>query len=417
MTSWINKKTFGGILLVLVLLLIFFSKTIYTWYLPEVTAVKPFNGQLSKMEMGYGAAQLAEVESIYIPEEGIAAEMYVKEGQEVKAGDKLFSMKYDREENDWKLQEIENNRDRIQKEIESINIRLEAANYPDAEMLQIQQSAAEAEKYLSGAESLYNIGSISQQELSEARNQVSYLRLKLDNSKREAAETIKSLQLELEGKKLELENLSIMEEPYRKTQLIHNTGIVITAPEDGTLLSLSIAKGEKVEKDQLAAKIGTGNDYILECSIPLENSFIVPGDTCSLSNSSHQAKGVISSLFVSDQGKTARIRFTAEEAAAGETFRVLFQKESEATSVLVPNGAINKDKDGYYLKQVKRRDGIMGKEYYLDRIDIFTGDSDSRNTAVIQGITFFEPVLLSSDKEAGIGDVVLLKNAGDFFEE
>ncbi len=417
MTSWINKKNFGGIILVLVLLLVFFSKTIYTWYLPEVTAVKPFNGQLSKMEMGYGAAQLAEVESIYIPEEGIAAEMYVKEGQEVKAGDKLFSMKYDREENDWKLQEIENNRDRIQKEIESINIKLEAANYPDAEMLQIQQSAAEAEKYLSGAESLYNIGSISQQELSEARNQVSYLRLKLDNSKREAAETIKSLQLELEGKKLEFENLSIMEEPYRKIQLIHNTGIVITAPEDGTLLSLSIAKGEKVEKDQLAAKIGTGNDYILECSIPLENSFIVPGDTCSLSNSSHQAKGVISSLFVSDQGKTARIRFTAEEAAAGETFRVLFQKESEATSVLVPNGAINKDQDGYYLKQVKRRDGIMGKEYYLDRIDIFTGDSDSRNTAVIQGITFFEPVLLSSDKEAGVGDVVLLKNAGDFFEE
>ena len=73
------------------------------------------------------------------------------------------------------------------------------------------------------------------------------------------------------------------------------------------------------------------------------------------------------------------------------------------------------DSNGYYLKQIKRKDGIMGKEYYLARIDIYIGDSDSQNTVIVQGVTFFEPVLLYSNKTAVIGDVVLLKNAGDFF--
>ena len=59
----------------------------------------------------------------------------------------------------------------------------------------------------------------------------------------------------------------------------------------------------------------------------------------------------------------------------------------------------------------------MGKEYYLERIDVYIGDSDSNHTAIASGVTFFEPVVLSSNKTAVTKDVVLLKNAGDFFEE
>lgn len=417
MKTWINKKTIGGFFLIFILLLTFFSRTIYTYYLPKVTAVKPYQGQLSKVETGYGSAEWADVDSIYIEEKGIVDEMFVNEGEYVEAGQVLFTMKYDKEENERKLKEIENSRSRLQSEIENINLQIEAADRPDAELLEAQQSAAEAETYLGGAELLHSIGSISTQDLTKARNQANYLRLKLSNMKQEAVEHAKFLQMELEAKKLELEDLSIMEEPYKKTQTIHLTGIAVTAKRDGRLLSYHITKGEKVEKERLAAKVGTGNDYILECPVSLNNNFIVPGDTCSLSSWSHQIKGEISSVLPSEQEKIVRIRFTAEDVTGGETFEVLFQKESEASYILVPNAAVNKDKDGYYLKQLKRRDGIMGKEYYLDRIDIYIGDSDSQNTSVIRGITFLEPVLLSSNKTAVVGDVVLLKNAGDFFEE
>jgi hypothetical protein len=58
----------------------------------------------------------------------------------------------------------------------------------------------------------------------------------------------------------------------------------------------------------------------------------------------------------------------------------------------------------------------MGEEYYLERLNIFTGDSDHQNTAVIRGITFFEPIVLTSNKALSAGLAVSLKNPEDFFE-
>jgi hypothetical protein len=58
----------------------------------------------------------------------------------------------------------------------------------------------------------------------------------------------------------------------------------------------------------------------------------------------------------------------------------------------------------------------MGEEYYLERLNIFIGDSDHQNTAVLRGITFFEPIVLVSNKALSAGLTVTLKNPGDFFE-
>jgi len=85
--------------------------------------------------------------------------------------------------------------------------------------------------------------------------------------------------------------------------------------------------------------------------------------------------------------------------------------------VLVPNGALNQDNDGYFVNQIKRRDGILGEEYYLERLDVYIGDSDSKNTAILQGITFFEPIALISDQPIAPGDVISVSNVGDFFEK
>lgn len=401
----------------LMFLLLFFSKTIYTYHLPEVTAVRPQKGKLSKVEMGYGTVQWAKTESIYVPEAGIVDEIFINEGEYVEAGQPLFSMKYDREINDRLLEESGITRKRLEAELQEIENLMESAKQPDAEFLKTRQSLAQAEKNLAAAAVLYEIGGVSAQELSQARDEVEYLKLKVKNLAFERTENEKKLELEAEAKKLELEQQAILEEPYREAREIHSSKTVVTAASPGFLISSGLSKGMKVQKDTLAATLGTGNEYILECPVSLENNFITAGDTCKLSNSSHQVKGVVSGVLPQDGGKTVRIRFTAENVMAGETFEVIFQKESETGYILVPNAAVCKDQDGTYLKQVKRREGIMGDEYYLDRIDIYTGDSDAKNTVVAQGVTFLEPVLLYSDKTAETGDVVLLKNAGDFFEE
>jgi hypothetical protein len=60
---------------------------------------------------------------------------------------------------------------------------------------------------------------------------------------------------------------------------------------------------------------------------------------------------------------------------------------------------------------------MMGKEYYLERLNVYIGDSDSKNTAIVRGITFFEPLVLISDKAVSAGDAIKLINVGDFFAE
>jgi hypothetical protein len=118
-----------------------------------------------------------------------------------------------------------------------------------------------------------------------------------------------------------------------------------------------------------------------------------------------------------ERGKTVAIALVSEEVTAGETFSITFEKVSATTYTLVPNSALNQDNDGYFLYQVKRRSGMLGREYYLERQSVYIGDSDSKNTVIVRGVTFFEPVVLTSDKAVSVGDVVTLTNVGDFFAD
>ena len=83
--------------------------------------------------------------------------------------------------------------------------------------------------------------------------------------------------------------------------------------------------------------------------------------------------------------------------------------------ILVPNGAVNRDNDGYFLNQIRRRQGILGTEFYTIRQDIFIGGSDSTHTAVIRGIQTFEPIAVLSDRPFTHGQTIRLQNEGDLF--
>ena len=83
--------------------------------------------------------------------------------------------------------------------------------------------------------------------------------------------------------------------------------------------------------------------------------------------------------------------------------------------MLVPNGAVNKDKDGYFLYVLKTREGILGKEFFVEKSIINIGDSNIENTIIEKGITYFEPIVLISNKLFLDGETVNIKNEGDFF--
>lgn len=416
-----NKKTVGGAFLLLLILLIFCSKTVYSYNLPQVYAVKPQNARLSKFEMSAGQAAWAEMEHIYAAVGGRVSELMVKEGDQVEAGQALFFMEFDRDDAERQLKEIAASRAKLQIDIQNIQLELNQIDRAEGnagyELTTLEREIDEAKKALSDAEMLYELGEMSRRDLEAAQEALQSLYSKKEVTLSNQQTDGETLKLQLQAKQLELSSLSLQEEPYRKALADYEDYAVVTAPVSGFLLFLDVQKGERISENTLMASIGAGQEFLVECTVSLDNNFVLPGDLCELSNTTHVFEGTVTRVNPGDMEKTVTISLVAEGVTAGETFDIVFEKESDTTYTLVPNGALNQDNDGYFLYQVKQRDGMLGKEFYLERVNVYIGDSDNENTVIIKGITFFEPLVLTSNKPVDAGDVVSLTNVGDFFAE
>jgi exonuclease VII large subunit len=226
---------------------------------------------------------------------------------------------------------------------------------------------------------------------------------------------LQTLEQELKAKELDIKNLDIEEASYNKTLETFSTNAVITAPENGTIIGIYISKGQYVNENFLALSFGVGNEFIIECNLSLDNNFTDAGDAVRLSNSERTLEGIVAKITVADGVKKTKVAVSSEEISAGETFDLRFEKKSAKTYDLVPIGAVNEDSEGYFLYQIKRRDGILGKEFYAAKQRIYIGDSDTEYAEVIGGVNFFEPIALVSDKTFSEGDTIKLKNEADFF--
>jgi multidrug efflux pump subunit AcrA (membrane-fusion protein) len=428
----LNKKTIGALIFVFLLLLLFFSKTIYTYNMPQVTGTKPKRGALSKLEISSGIASWAETETVYAVSGGAAGQIFVREGDKVEKGQVLFEMSFDVEAVQRRFAETANNIAKLETEIRNLRLRLnnirEALAEETAAETGTESSGAEkpvsilsgqaglitmefdrARLALRNAQFSFELGILSRNELVNTENNLKALFYKYQAEAEELEHT-------LAIKYMDLENLRLSQETIRKILGDYRNNAVIIAPSSGIILGLAAERGKYFPENAFLVSIGVGREFTVECSVSLDNNFVSSGDTCELSNASHVLRGTVRQVKPAAQGKTVIIAVASDEIADGETFDITFEKNSAASFTLVPNSAINQDNDGYFLYLIKRRKGIMGEEYYLERLNIFTGDSDHQNTAVIRGITFFEPIVLTSNKALSAGLAVSLKNPEDFFE-
>lgn len=394
-----KRRIISVLCLILTCLLVFFSRTIYFYRLPEVRGVKPFRGFLNKMEISSGIADWAETETAYAVIGGTVDAVFVKEGDRVGEGQPLFQMGFDVEAAERKLREIQNNIRKLQADIDYTAVR------PDLMSVDLDN----ARMALAEAELSYELGLKSRYALETARNNLSALSMK-----HEAEE--KALRFDLEAKNIDLQNLRLQEESCRAALGDYLTYSVITAPAAGLVAEVNVKRGMYVQEKTPAILIGADGEFTVECTVSPENNFVLPGDSCELGNSAHVLTGLVFRVKPAERGKTVSVTVYSDEVRPGETFEIVFEKNSAAAAVLIPNAALNQDNAGYYLNRVKRRKGILGEEYYVERLDVYIGDSDRANTAIIRGITFFEPVVLRSAKPVVSGGAVFLLNPGDFFE-
>jgi len=417
----LNKISAGVIILIILILLLFFSRTIYTYNMPVVTGTKPARGTLNNLEISSGIAKWAETENIFAPVSGAVGRVYVRDGDKVEEGQILFEMDFNIQAADRRLLEIDNNIIKLESDISSLLSRLKyiqealesrngtIPNYssPDAGLIVMEINKTFAA--LQDAQIQAEYGMISRNEFNNIENNFKALLYKYEAE-------INSIEYSIALKQIDLEILKLSRASSAETLIDYQNNAVIRAPIDGVILDLFAERGKYFNENALLVSIGVGSEFFVECNISLNNNFVNTGDTCRLANSNGTLNGTVKRVRPRSDGKTVTISITSDDVSEGETFNITFEKRSSASFTLVPNRAINQDNDGYFLYQIKRRTGFMGQEYYIERLNIFIGDSDYQNTAVIRGITFFEPVVLVSDKSLSAGITVTLKNAEDFFE-
>ena len=145
-------------------------------------------------------------------------------------------------------------------------------------------------------------------------------------------------------------------------------------------------------------------------------NFINSGDIVQLRNANQALTGIVRQVILSANEKTAVIIIQSDLVKDGENFEIAFEKKTAAVNIIVPNNAINQDYNGYFIYMIKRRRGILGDEYFVERQNIFIRESDTQNTIVVRGITFFDPIVLNSSKALSPGMSVKLRNVRDFHE-
>ena len=229
-------------------------------------------------------------------------------------------------------------------------------------------------------------------------------------------DNIRAYELQLKAKDLELKNLDFQESTYISDLEHYDRNETIYAPSTGILISLEVRVGQSIHENQLIASIGTNERYSIECEISLENTFVAIGDVCRISNPTHSLEAVVTNIEFSDNSKKITLTIDNDNVSIGETFQVRFQKRSLEQYTLVPNSAIHKDQAGYFVYQIKQRDGVLGKEYYASMLRVYIGDSDNENTAILEGMSFFEPITLLSNKPFSHNETIKVKNESDFFE-
>jgi len=439
-----------AVVFVLVLLM-FFSKTLYYYNVPTVTVAKPANGNITKRGEASGSAQWQDVRKIYAAVGGEVEALFIEEGGAVQAGQAVATLKRDTTQIQEQLALLVYDEQQVRNDIANANAKIQynqsmiaaeqAKTYaPEpvtgVDTASIKERIAWAQEEYDRTSALFEAGMSPKvdadkayQALVAVQNELATAEANIAEQQRKAEEAVKTQQQErdtrvaqyqqeidtyygtLAGYNTSLEKTAAQRAQYEAQLARYAENSTVYSDYSGTVKELNISLGEILQDSALVASVGIEGSMMVEAELAKENTFTAVGDACELKGAGAKATGTILSIGVEDSKRMMKIALDEGSAVSeGEQFDITLTKKREEEVLLVPNAAVNKDTNGSYVYQIKERDGLLGKEYYAEKLKITVGESDGENTEVRDGIKFIEPLILSSDKSFAAGDTVQVKN-------
>ena len=468
----LNKKkiiaAMGIIFIVSVMLLSFFSKTIANLSLQKVTIARGTMNYLKQEARYEGKASFEKEIKVVAPTRCKVKGIYVKVGEQVKAGQLLCKVEGNNSQYDLKKKQLDLEKNQLnykyladkvadldlqyqkaKEKLDSLNKEAEAQKEERTKQMASQVKGENeldleaAEKKLEVSEALYEVGALAKADLEAARVAVEKLKLKIKENqeieskeakaeekayqtavesqetlldallsqKKQVTEEMESNQLNQKGLQLELEQL--MENTLPSGEILATT--------DGVVLELNMTEGEQIVEGQEMLRMGSLEagekvDFI----VSEDQNLLAIGDSIYLHISSlkqNQLLGSVTSIKNSESGLMVEAHFECPQMTGNEKVDIEVTKQTEEQHLIIPYSAINKEKTGYFVYEVLPVEDAMGSGYKVRKSRVQIGRHSLDSVEIIDGITQSACVVVSSEKTILPGMKVKIENEEVFYSE
>ena len=192
---------------------------------------------------------------------------------------------------------------------------------------------------------------------------------------------------------------------------VQQAGGTLTAPSDGTLVSLDLVVGQP--SPAVGGQLAADADFTAE--IPLEESqanLVSVGTVLHLSQSRASCDAAVQSLSAPDENGTVTAKCTLSKGAwcAGAA-NASATVQGEKRPCVLPASAVHKDNTGCYVLAIEQKATILGQQNIVVSLPVTVVETGDTTAAVSGALDADTQVIVSSTRAAQAGDRVKIHDA------
>ena len=337
-------------------------------------------------------------------ESGVVHEIFLEEGAQVKAGDKILEVKNE----NLDMQILNSEADLAEKEnlLRNTLISMEQEKLSvHQEMLQLETDVKRNRRAYEAQKQLYQEELIAREEYLRAEEDYDLAKSRLELVKNRAVQDSLYRNIQVKQMQESLSNMRVNMQMIRRRK----EHLILTAPIDGELGLLDVVLGQSVSSGMKIGQINNLSSYKIEAQIDEHYiDRVMPGLEAQFERQDESYQAVIRKVYpeVRDGKFKADFKFDGtlpENIRTGQTYSLNLQLGQPEEAVMIPRGTFYQKTGGRWIYVVTED----GSKAYKREIRI--GRQNPQYYEVLEGLEPGEEVITSGYDNLGDNDCLILK--------
>lgn len=407
--QWFSKKKLpywlGGLVVVFVAYLLLRSDLrTFRVNADTLTVSEVISGEFNDYIRVSGQVQPMTTIQVSPLESGVVHEIFLEEGAQVKAGDKILELKNE----NLDMQILNSEADLAEKEnlLRNTLISMEQEKLSvHQEMLQLETDVKRNRRAYEAQKQLYQEELIAREEYLRAEEDYDLAKSRLELVKNRAVQDSLYRNIQVKQMQESLSNMRMNMQMIRRRK----EHLILTAPIDGELGLLDVVLGQSVSSGMKIGQINNLSSYKIEAQIDEHYiDRVMPGLEAQFERQDESYQAVIRKVYpeVRDGKFKADFKFDGtlpENIRTGQTYSLNLQLGQPEEAVMIPRGTFYQKTGGRWIYVVTED----GSKAYKREIRI--GRQNPQYYEVLEGLEPGEEVITSGYDNLGDNDCLILK--------